>query len=287
MSTSPKEIDALLRLVDDPDQDVFSSVSTRIISMGKEIIPYLEHHWETHEDPVTQDRVELLIHRLQWQDLRDDFKDWIKNDSENLLAALLLISRHRYPDFDFSKTHKELEKIKRNVWLELNSFMTPLEQVNVLCNILFNYYKLKGSEVNYTKPDEFLISRLIESKQGNAISNGLLILLLAEALDINLKLIRIPRQFILACFDHSDPAQILFYLDGASGIMYSRQEVNTYFKRMNLTPTPSYFKPKNNQEVVAELVQEYRKCFTTEQQLPIQEELDELLDLLNNETDNE
>jgi len=281
MLTNPHEINALLRLVDDPDKDVFSNVSNRIISLGKEVIPYLEHHWETNVDPLTQDRVEMLIHRLQWQDLKVEINEWLQLDSDNLLSGLLLLSKHRYPELDFTKTHKELEKIKRNIWLELNGFMTPLEQVNVLCNMLFNYYKLKGNEVNYTKPDEFQLSKLIESKHGNAVSNSLLILILSQAFEINLKLIGIPRQFILGCFDANNDSQILFYLDGATGIMYSEAEVNTYFKRIGLSPSRSYFKAKNNPEVITELIKEYKKCFTSEQQTNTLSELEELLEMLN------
>jgi regulator of sirC expression with transglutaminase-like and TPR domain len=281
MNTAPAEINALLRLVDDPDMDVFSSVSNRIISIGKEIIPYLEHHWETNEDPVTQDRVETLIHRLQWQDLKSEFNDWLIHEEENLLKGLLLICKHKYQEYDFQKTIKELDKIKRNIWLELNQYLTPLEQVNVACSILFNYYKLKGNEINYAKPDEFLISRVIENKTGNPISNGLLILVLSQMLDINLRLIGIPRQFILACYDSSEHENLLFFLDGVTGQMYSRAEVDTYFKRIGVTPTRSYFIAKSNKEAILELLKEYKKCFSSEQSPLTLGELDELIELIN------
>lgn len=280
MNTASNEINALLRLVDDPDADVFSSVSNRIISIGKEIIPYLEHHWETNEDPVTQDRVETLIHRLQWQDLKSEFNDWLIHEEDNLLKGLLLICKHKYQEYDFQKTIKELDKIKRNIWLELNQYLTPLEQVNVSCSILFNYYKLKGNEINYAKPDEFLISRVIENKSGNPISNGLLILVLSQMLDINLRLIGIPRQFILACYDSSEQENLLFFLDGVTGQMYSRAEVNTYFKRIGVNPTSSYFIPKSNKEAILELLKEYKKCFSSEQSSSTLGEISELIELI-------
>jgi len=36
-----KEITALLHLIDDPDEDVYTTVSDKIISFGKDIIPNL------------------------------------------------------------------------------------------------------------------------------------------------------------------------------------------------------------------------------------------------------
>ena len=42
----------------------------------------------------------------------------------------------------------QLEKIRRNIWLEVNNYLTPLEQANVLRNILYHFYQIKGVEVN-------------------------------------------------------------------------------------------------------------------------------------------
>ncbi len=41
-----KEIKALLHLIDDPVEEVFTTVSDRIISYGRGIIPNLEYLWE-------------------------------------------------------------------------------------------------------------------------------------------------------------------------------------------------------------------------------------------------
>ena len=64
-----REIAALFHLMDDPDMEVFSTVSDRILSMGSTIIPNLEHLWETTPDEAVQERIELLIHRLHYCDL--------------------------------------------------------------------------------------------------------------------------------------------------------------------------------------------------------------------------
>lgn len=71
-----REITALLHLIDDPDEDVYSTVSDKIISFGKDIIPNLESLWEHTGNEEIQERIELLIHRLHFRDLMDDFTDW-------------------------------------------------------------------------------------------------------------------------------------------------------------------------------------------------------------------
>lgn len=290
-----KEITALLHLIDDPDDEVYSTVSKRIISFGKQIIPNLEHLWETTPDETIQERIEMLIHGLHFRDLQVDLQAWSTDKEHDLFTGALLVSRYQYPDLKLSTHYQELEKIRRNIWLELNSFLTSLEKINVLNNILFNYYKIKGSEIKYTQPDDFLVHKLVESKKGNAVSMGILLITLANLLDINMHMINIPRQFIMAYFDDdpeivSDnefpPANIQFYLDGASGQIFSHKDVETYFKRIGLTPTVSYFKPLSNKRIIQLMLEEYAKCFSDEKKLYKKNDLLTLASQLN-DTDDE
>ncbi|HMO32408.1 MAG TPA: transglutaminase family protein [Lacibacter sp.] len=285
-----REIHALLHLIDDPDHEVFDTVRSRIIAFGKQIIPNLEHLWENTPDSATQERIEMLIHRLHLEDLQRDLLDWVRYQEQDLLSGVLLVSRYQYPELNLDPARRELEKIRRSIWLELNPFLTILEQVNVLSNILFNYHHIKGSEVNYSRPDEFLLPKLLETKKGNAISNGLLLLIMARMLDINLDAIGIPRQFILACFQDQpadgpvsgDPAEaISFFLDGASGQLYSHQDVEVYFKRIGARPSPSFFRRLTNKEIIRLLLREFSKCFGAESQRYKQEELNSLEELLD------
>src|SRR6267154_6860884 len=193
-----KEISALFHLIDDPDMEVFDSVSSRIVSYGRGIIPNLENLWENTIGSDVQERIELLIHKLHYRDLTEDFTHWKNSSYQDLLTASLLVAKFQYPELVTTPVLQEVEKLRRNIWLELNSYLTPLEQVNVLTSILYNYYGLKGTEVGYQHPDEFLIHKVIETKRGNTIINGIVYLLLSELLDIPVKAINIPRQFVLA-----------------------------------------------------------------------------------------
>lgn len=270
-----KEISALFHLIDDPDEEVFGSVSDRIVSIGRAIIPNLENLWENTPDHNVQERIEMLIHRLHFRDLVEDFTNW-KNGSCELLQGALLASRYHYPEMNAPTTLQEMEKIRRNIWLELNSYLTPLEQVNVITGILYSYYKLKGNEVSYDYPEDFLITKVIEQKKGNAITNGILYLIVCELLDIPVRAINIPKQFILGYFDvdynfpnptKQKSEKINFYIDPLNGQIYSHKDVENYFKRISVPPTPSYFRQLGNKRIIQHLLEEYAKCFTNDTSL--------------------
>jgi len=88
-----KEILALFHLIDDPDMEVFDSVSSRIVSYGRGIIPNLENLWENTISNDIQERIEILIHKLHYQDLTEDFTNWKSSSYQDLLTASLLIAK--------------------------------------------------------------------------------------------------------------------------------------------------------------------------------------------------
>ncbi len=285
-----REISALFTLIDDPDENIFSSVSERIVDYGKLIIPNLEHLWETTPSPEVQERIELLIHRLHYTDLLTDLGEWANSAYHDLLFGALLVAKFQYPELQTTPVLQEIEKIRRNVWLELNSFLTPLEQANVLSSILYNYYNLKGVEIGYANPDDFFIQKVIQSKKGNALSNGILYLVLGSMLDIPVRAINIPKQFVLAFFNSDfDPADysgnpqnhIQFYVDATTGQPFSHKDVENYFKRIAVPPVPSYFKPLSNKKIIRSLLEELSKCFSAPGQLYKQNELLHLVELLD------
>src|SRR3954468_18467003 len=283
-----KEISALFKLIDDPDEEVFGVVTTKIIDFGKTIIPNLEHLWENTPSEHIQERIEMIIHRLHYSDLTEDFRQWTLAGHHDLLVGALLVSKFQYPDLSTSATLLEVEKIRRNVWLELNNYLTPLEQIRIVTGILYSYYNLKGNEIAYTDANDFLIHKVLESKRGNQLSNGMLYLILCDLLDIPVKAIGVPKQFVLAYFkpgyssettdDHQ--SKIEFFIDPSSGMVFTHKDVENYFKRISVPPVPAYFRPLSNIKVIQYFLEEVAKCFDNEKDQYKKEELLKLAALL-------
>lgn len=285
-----KELNALFTLIDDPDEEVYATVYDKIVALGKPVIPNLEHLWETTPDEYAQERIEMIIHRLHFTDLLADFTEWSNSAYHDLLFGTLLVSKFQYPDLQTSPVIQEIEKIRRNIWLELNNFLTPLEQANVLTSIVYNYYNLKASEVTYTNPDDFFLHKVLSCKKGNPLINGILYQILCDQLDINARIINIPKQCIIA-FYHSDydhatfeghpQDQIHFYVDATNGQAFAHADIENYFKRIAVHPTPNFFKPLSHKRVIQQLLEEISKCFDSPKDLYKKEELNELIQLLD------
>jgi regulator of sirC expression with transglutaminase-like and TPR domain len=284
-----KEISALLHLIDDPDDEVFGAVTNKIIQYGRNIIPNLEHLWENTPSEELQERIEIIIHRLHYTDLSEDFRQWGLAGHHDLMIAALLASKFQYPELSTAPIIQEIEKLRRNIWLELNNYLTPLEQVRIVTGILYGYYGLKGGETTYADVNDFLMHKALQSKKGNQISNGILYLVLCDLLDIPVKAISIPKQFVLAYFkpgysnEYEDQFlnKIEFFIDPTSGQVFTHKDIEHYFKRISVPPTYSYFKPLTNKKVIQYLLEEMSKCFTEEKNAYKKDELQGLANLLD------
>ncbi|MEO6915078.1 MAG: transglutaminase family protein [Chitinophagaceae bacterium] len=278
-----REISALFHLIDDPDREVFTTVSERIYTFGKPIIPNLENLWENTPEEDVQERIEMLIHRLHFRELSQEMESWKSSSEDDLLTGALLVSKFQYPEIAVSSVTKEIEKIRRNIWLELTNYLTPLEQANVVTTILNSFYNLKGVEVSYKEPNDFLLNKVLDTKKGNSVSNGILYLIMGALLDIPIRAVNIPRQFILGFFDvdfnnwgnvSASPLEnIQFFIDPTSGQIYTHKDVEAYFKKLSVPLSPSYFQPLGNSRVIQTLIEQFAKCFLAEKDLYKHDEL--------------
>jgi hypothetical protein len=168
------------------------------------------------------------------------------------MLGSLLTAKFQFPDLLTAPVFLEVEKLRRNIWLELNNYLTPLEQVRIVTGILYGYFGLKGGETSYANVNDFLLPKVLETKRGNQIGNALLYLILCELLDVPVKAIGVPKQFVLAYFKpgySSDLSpeeyitSIEFFIDPTSGQVFPHKDIEAYFRRVSVPPIHAYFKP--------------------------------------------
>ncbi len=284
-----KDINALLRLMDDPDDEVYDTVASTLLNFGREIIPSLEQLWEVTEDEGVQERIELLIHRVHFNDLQRDLMEWSNALHPELLRGAILVAKFQFSDLNVPAILSQFDHIRRNVWLELNNYLTPVEQVNVFNSILYSFYKLQGHELTEREPKHFFINQVLESRQGNAYTIGILYLALAEILDIPIFAVDVPRQFIFAFIDtfHSffNPhpngiSQIQFYVDPISGTIYTQKDVETYLRKINAHEKDTYFAPIDNRRIIFKMMEELCLCYRYRREEAKADELQQLMRLL-------
>jgi hypothetical protein len=175
---SEKEFKALITLLDDNDSEVYSHVSDKLFSLGVEGIPLLESAWETSENQLIQTRLEDLINKIQFSNVKDRLIKWIDKGGEDLLEGALLVAKFQYPDLDEFKITQKVETISKNVWIELNPALSPLEEAHVINHVFFQLHGFFGHQTAQLDADLGYLNNLLDSKKGNSLSLSILYLIL-------------------------------------------------------------------------------------------------------------
>ena len=258
---SLKEVIALITLLDDPDEVIYSQVKDRFVILGPPAIPHLETAWENSFDAIMQKRIEIIIHTIQFEILQKALKKWAIEEQEDLLKGILILSRYQYPDLNETKIRKDLDQIKQEVWLELNDDLTAIEKVKVLNHILFEVHQFSGNITNYHAPQNSFINNVLESKKGNPLMLSVLYMLICKELNIPIYGINLPQHFVLAYLNDNANLidvnnktlsnNILFYINPFSkGLIFNQKDIDQFLKQLNLEPEAKYYIPCSNIEIV-------------------------------------
>jgi regulator of sirC expression with transglutaminase-like and TPR domain len=289
LSMDNNEIRALLNLLDDPDEEVYSHVKSKLLSMGQPIIPVLENAWEMGDpfNTLIQTRIEGIIHNIQFENVASALKNWAEEGAKDLLTGTILITKYQYPDLNEEKINKKLELISKDVWLELNVNLTALEKVRILNHIIFDVHGFSGNTSNYHAPQNSYINNVIESKKGNPLSLSILYAIVAQNLGIPIYGVNLPQHFILAYMDfvHGqklDEENVLFYINPFSrGAVFTRKEIDAFLKQLNLDPNPIFYKPCSNLDIVKRLLQNLIYSYEKLGYISKQQELQNLLNKIS------
>lgn len=242
-----KELKALVSLLDDSDEQVISHVEQKILSIGKEMIPFLEREWESNLNPAVQTKIEELIHTLQYELVRDRLKNWYKGTEQDLLTGMWILSTYQYPDLELDKLKQELEQIYYETWLEFRPDLYPFDQVKVINGVLFNKLKFGANTKNFHSPGNSLINVALESRKGNPITLCVIYMLVAQKLKLPVYGVNLPNLFILSYKDDNHQ----FYINAFNrGLIFSKQDIENYIHELHLVPQPSFFEPCNNLEII-------------------------------------
>jgi hypothetical protein len=163
------EVSALINLLDDPDEKIFSTIKGRILDLGEKAIPVLEDAWESSVNILLQTRIENIIHRIQFSKALDSITEWKNKKTPDLLEGALLVARYQYPELDESKVNEAIRQLHQDVWLEMNDQLTALEKVRVVNHIFFDVHRFVGNTENYTAPENSYLNKVLESKKGNPL----------------------------------------------------------------------------------------------------------------------
>jgi hypothetical protein len=269
-----KEVISLITLLDDPDENIYKEVKKRFLLLGPPVIPHLETAWENSLDALMQRRIEELIHEIHISGICDQLKKWKDSESDDLLKGFLILNRYQYQDLDETEIRTELDKITREIWLELHDDLTALEKIKIINHVLFDVLQFSGNITNYHAPQNSFLNHVLKTRKGSPLLLSVLYILICRNLNIPVYGVNLPQHFVVAYlndfinlvdFDnHSLSQNILFYINPFSkGVLFRRDEIDEFLKQLNIEPDLRHYLPCDHVSMVVRcihnLIQSYHK----------------------------
>ena len=277
-----KELESLIKLLDDPDEEIAHHVEEKLLSYGNEVIEYLESAWEQSFDAVLQERIENLVHKIQYLSVKKELELWYHGGAFDLLQGVIILNKYQYPDMDPLKIINQIEEIKREIWLQMVYDMSAIEKVKIINHVLYSIYNFSGNSTNHQDPQHSYISQVLESKKGNQISLAIIYSVIAQKLDIPVYGVNLPQHFILAYIDEAkeyiSEEGVLFYINAFNkGFIFSRKDVDSFLKQLNLTPAKEYYEPCKNEDIIRRIL---RNLISSYSKLGYDDKVKEIEELL-------
>lgn len=290
MNMDIKELKALISLLDDSDDEIVSIASSNILNQGLAAIPELEKAWETTLNETLQERLESVIQDIQFNEAKQDLRAWKDAGADNILEGAIYLARFHFPDITLEVIDKEIDKIKQDVWLELNNNLTALEKIKIINYIIFEIHKFKRNSTNFYSPQNSYINQVLETKRGNPISLAIVYLAVAKKLNIPIYGVNLPKNFILAYkdeyrqYDSEDETEdILFYINPYNkGAVLGKREIEYFIQQQQIEAKKEYFKPCTNQDIIIRLINNLILSYRKLQFFDKIEKLNELLVIFDN-----
>lgn len=261
-----KVLDALVSLMDEPNENVYGEIRRKVISYGKQAIPVLEEAWVNTLGEDNSIRIEGVIDEIRQENLMFDLTTWANDSANDLLKGLYIITRYFQPELDEDYYISKFERIVRETWLELNNSLTGLEKVKVINHVLFKVYKFKSESSGIANSETYLINKILDTKKTNSVSMAVLYIAVAQHLKMPVFGINLPGHFVLVYMDEQgeirfpneyDESEVLFYINADNdGSVFTRNEIKHYIARLKITSRPEFFMPCNNITIIKRVISE-------------------------------
>jgi len=307
MSIDNNKINALVSLLGDSDSEVSEIARNEILNIGKEVIPFLEDSYLLIESNQQKDALDSIIHKLKMEKIHTELAVWKKGDQKDLLSIWCSISELSGRDIDHAKITKEVEQLKVEIWLGLQSNQSVVDKISYFNHVFFDKKGFTGDSKDYNHPSNSFLDTVMQNKKGNPISLSSLYLIIAQKLKLPVYGVNLPQHFVLAymnldidLLDNSDIVELsqgneidlpidrdsepLFYINPFNkGTIFSKKHLEGFLKELKIQPNKAYFQICDNEAIIRRMLRNLQVSYAKMNNEIKKSEIDLLIDILDDE----
>jgi hypothetical protein len=268
------DLQPLIYLLEDPDEAIYAEIKSKLVSVGQDHLATLEEIQLSEENPIRRKRLEEIINSIQQSQILRDIKSWKNSESPLLMDAVFAVDRIFNPQLERQILENKIDKIKLDVWIEMNYDLTSYEKIKILNYIFFDMHEFQAVDSKDLSEDNCLIHRVLENKEGGSMALSVLYSTVAQRLNIPVYGIDIPKHFLLGYVNNADwqipkkyndqpviqnqeGADVVFYINPVNkGGIFPRQTVTQFLHQINVSPKPAHYRACSVQTMFKQYLKE-------------------------------
>ncbi|MDP2722418.1 MAG: transglutaminase family protein [Bacteroidales bacterium] len=271
-----KEIDALVSLMDEPNEATFAEIQRMVMTFGKSAIPFLEEAWLHTFKNEHSKRLENTIEEIKFNHASALMLEWLQNNQRIPTDIMHILAEYIDDHYNRIDQQKWIDNLIRDCWLELNDNLTALEEIKVINHVLYTVYGLNNYLPGRNRVDGFFPDSFHHRKSGNAISMGFIYLMIGQKLNIALSGINLPNQFVLGYLERNarkkfllgqPPKQqdVLFYVNPShNGAIFTQKEITAYGVHLGMKMHDDYYLPCSLKTMTVRFLNELQQSLIEE-----------------------
>ena len=271
-ASSTPEVEALIRLLDDPDEDVQASVRARLDELGHEAVPSLLAARDKATDGL-RPLIDTAIHDLHFEHIQQAWHLVMGAPSVNLERGAFLLALYRFPGLDIPAYRSTLDDLAAEARPHVRQAQ-GVEQAFELADYMCTTWGFSGNEDHYHDPNNSYLNRVIDRRLGIPISLSVVFLLLGQRLDLPVYGVNLPAHFLVKYVDDYGEA----FLDLFNGGEYvSKEACLRFLMQAGVKPRPTYFQAADERAILLRMARNLLAIARETEQLQMADDLTTLM----------
>lgn len=215
-------------------------------SHEEEAIPWLKTFAGGQVQSVSESACQYL-RELEYEDPVEEFLKFIRSQHYELETGVFLLNRVAFPKLRPENSSREIDQLALRCQDLVVASHSVKEVCKVINRVIFHEEGFRGNFDDFNNPMNSYLSQVLESHKGIPISLGILYILVAQRLGIDLEPVCMPGRFVVGCFLEQAP----FYIDPFErGAIRGPEYLFRFLKSRNIAPDISHLAPSPVREVL-------------------------------------
>jgi regulator of sirC expression with transglutaminase-like and TPR domain len=242
---------ALIKLIEDPNNQVYTIVEQKILEIGFPILHLINEYYIDSDNSIVKRRNSEISRKIVKQIFSANLESLNKDQEIDLyeltysicLIDNILLNRNHYYNF--------LNDLLASIRSEWNESLGILSKIHIINHIIYQYKSFLLISKDF-KTENYFLSNLLENSKGSVEVFSLLYIVLGQQLGLKLEPVYLPISLLIAVVDQTN--DVLYYINpGYRGAIVTEKEITNFLKKQNIKSSKSFYEPINTKQFLIKL----------------------------------